>query len=1168
MIINYLIIIATTFLILCIVLFLSLISLRTVRVIKSRRADTIIEKNTHLLTDLTGENVSLTDDIVKKLKSIGDIRVTEILVDRAASLMGGPSSHFRDLYDATGITQGYINILKTSKSWKKRAFAAEKLGQIGSAQSVPFLLSTIRETKDEDEDVRGAALRALARIKNERAIPFLIEALGYPETWLPPRISEILVSIGEKSIVFLIKELKNNPSESIRMWSAEILGWLGAKESLDTLMRSLSDISPEVRAKAAGALGKIKDDRAVFRLLELLLSDPVPFVRIRVSQALGSIGHPAVIDYLINVLKDPEWWVRVRAVEALEKLGEKAVSALLVALEDEDMEVRKRAAMALERIGYVEKILEEYGQVTFRHELRKVLFLVVQAGVLESISQKLMTAEENLKKRIVRILGDAEVKEAAEPLLELLAHTTEWSLKSRIIEGLGKIGAKEAIPHIIEHLKDSEEWVRKATVEALGKLEAQDIADDIATMLDDPSPIARESALKALLRLRISRHNEKIENLLFDPVPRVRSTALGVIRESGFSIGREQVSRLLTDISEEVLIGTVRYCSEKQETGVYLDIVRLLSIGSDALKQEVVNYIGKTKSIGLQEILSIFDINKLSRETIAYLLEAASLVKGKEAYQFIIGYTEDGDSFLRGKAYHELSQFGIEGNEKIFERGLFDPFGEVRQIVLTGIASDPRKKLLEKAQTLSSDPDEHVRVALALTLGKSRLKEFKPLVINMLDDASIKVVASALIGIASFDDPVLLEIIYSKRNIRQIRDQIKNITKDSRFKSVIELIRKRAETSHNLEVELVLTKDERRFAQDLIKTIRESPLSEVRMKAMDILKIIATGELFTTVLGIMKRDPLAELRNRAMEVLVSIGREDDVVSAISTMLVDPAPTVRVKAAELLGQFRNPQALEALLHALDTTDRKFREVVTTSLSHLLIENPEKLTEMVKSIPETKTRKLGMAWLMGKTRKGDAIRFLINLLSDSEPDVRASAIGALGKFKRKNLRGHIGKLIYDPNERVRAAAVNAISGAGGDRAFEICKNAMEDVDEFVRRRGAIGLAKINRKKSIDFLQESSSKFPEVNSYLKGILLATGISYEDSVRNDTVAKSIVKEFCPEEEMLKDFKLSPDKDKRLHAFRVVALINGDNFRNLISLALKDPSPEIREEARRYHTE
>ena len=547
--------------------------------------------------------------------------------------------------------------------------------------------------------------------------------------------------------------------------------------------------------------------------------------------------------------------MRVRAVEALEKLGEKAVSALLVALKDEDREVRKRAAMALERIGYVERILEEYGEEEFRHDLRKIIFLVVQAGVLESISQKLITAGENLKKKIVRILGDAGVKEAVGPLLELLQHTSEWSLKSRIIESLGKIGAKEAIPNLIEYLKDSEDWVRRSAVEALGKLEAQNVADDIAKMLDDLSTFARESALKTLLRLRVSRHHEQIEKLLLDPVPKVRSTALMVIRELELSFNREQVQKLLTDTSEEVLIEAVRYCSAKEDDSVYLDVLKLLPFGSDALKKEIVIYIGKIKSIGFQEILNLFNVKRLSKETVAYLLEAASIIKGQDAYQFIIGFTENSDSFLRGKAFYELSRFGIEGNEKIFERGLFDPSVEVRVTVLIGIASDPRKKLSEKAQTLSSDPDENVRVALVLLYGASRFKEFKPLVMNMLDDSSMKVIAGSLISLASYEDPVLLEIIYSKSDIKQIRDEIKNITKDTRFKSVIEMIRQRAQKTDNLEVELVLTKDERGFANQLIKKIREALLPEIRMKAMDILKIIATEELFTSILVIMKKDP-------------------------------------------------------------------------------------------------------------------------------------------------------------------------------------------------------------------------------------------------------------------------------------------------------------------------
>lgn len=56
---------------------------------------------------------------------------------------------------------------------------------MGSPKAVPSLLRAIRNIKDEDEDVRGAALRALGRIRDPRALPGLIEALGYPEASLP-----------------------------------------------------------------------------------------------------------------------------------------------------------------------------------------------------------------------------------------------------------------------------------------------------------------------------------------------------------------------------------------------------------------------------------------------------------------------------------------------------------------------------------------------------------------------------------------------------------------------------------------------------------------------------------------------------------------------------------------------------------------------------------------------------------------------------------------------------------------------------------------------------------------------------------------------------------------------------------------------------------------------
>ncbi len=358
--------------------------------------------------------------------------------------------------------------------------------------------------------------------------------------------------------------------------------------------------------------------------------------------------------------------------------------------------------------------------------------------------------------------------------------------------------------------------------------------------------------------------------------------------------------------------------------------------------------------------------------------------------------------------------------------------------------------------------------------------------------------------------------------------------------------------------------NDREFANYLAKRLKESLDPIMRMQAIEILKLIAIPEIFTTILSVMKKDPYADVRLEAMNILVSIDREDEVIAALSSSLADPEQRVRDRAVMLLGKYKNTKALEALLHVLDTPDREFREAVTTSLSHLLSGDPGYIAKLVESVPETKTRKIGMAWLMGKSRKRGSLNFLVKLLSDDDPDVRASAVGALAKFKNRQLFNTLEQSIYDPNERVRAAAINAIAATGGERAFDLLSTALEDIDDFVRSRAAIGLARINLKMSINVVRSKLSKFPELRSYLIGLLFAAGEPHNKLGEMDVIAISVVDEVCDKEKMKSIYKKSSERERRLHAFRVLSLNTGWEGYKFMQSALKDPLPEIREEASR----
>lgn len=1163
--INILLIICLILLLIPIGSFLVIALFRKMGKGQSALADRLIKKHAGLADLLVEPGDPTKNALVERLKSIGEHKKIEVFLDAVVDSRGLETSCLQKYYDAVGITQRYVETLEQATSWKKRAFAAEKLGQIASAKSVPLLIEVIRNIKDEDEDVRGVALRALGRIKNESAIPFLIEALGFPETWLSPRIGEILIDIGKASIPQLVKELRNIHSESRRIWAAKILGEFSEKNTLIPLMGALSDISPEVRANAAGALGNLKEERALDKLFELLISDPVPFVRVRASQALGSIGHPSVIDYLINMLKDPEWWVRVRAIEALEQMDKKAVPALLISLEDEDQDVRRRAAMALERNGYLEKILDEYGSSKYNPDLRKILFLIVKAGVIESICERLENSEIYLQKNIVRILGEAEIKEASEPLINLLKNTADWSLEARIIQSLGKIKAIKATPHLIACLRSPEYWVRKSAVEALVRLDAKDSADNIADILDDPSPQAREAALNALARLRLDGYKKRIKNLLFDPSPKVCAAAVRVMRDMNFSINQKEIIRILKNHSEDVRKEVVRYSAAARESAVAFEVVKLLPVASDTLKSEIYDYLREIKRIKFKKVLDTLQAKAPSNELLVSLIKVGSIVNDKHAKNYVAEFTKNQDPALRIAAYDGLRKMGLKGYKAALETGLADPSAKVRVNVIAAIALGSNIKSFKKAASLLEDPEEDVRLALALAFGASGHAQYQKILNQMLNDFSTRVIAGVLLSLSSFNDPVPIETMYQSERIREIREEIKIIRENSLFQDIVERIKDRSQCSNKLELEILFAEDEKKFTRELISKLNGTLDPEHRARSMDILKILAPQEIFIPMLKILKKDPSQDVRIKAMEILVSMDREVEVVEALASMLFDPSLNVRIKAAALLGQYKSQGAFEALLYALNTSDRQFREIVTTSLSKILIAEPERVGNLLKDIPETKTTKLGMAWLMGKTRKPGALKYLRKLLKDSDADVRAAAIGALAKFKRKQLLQDFEMVIYDPNERVRAAAVNAVSLIGGPRAFEIIEAALEDIDEFVRVRVAIGLAKVDLNDAVAVLKTKARRFPEIASCLHAIQFVADNSFEASIRNDRLAKSVIQELFPEEAMLTDLKSSVIESKRLRAIRVLATVHNYNIFSLKDIIRKDPSGEVRDEAKKY---
>src|SRR5688572_10529224 len=310
-----------------------------------------------LVSGLATRDRALLHPTIHQMSMLYDLDALEAVLEEQARGASGRPGWLLEVYDELGLVDKYIGMLRSARKWRDRAFAAELLGRVGGARAVPALLETVTATRTEDSDVREVALRALARIADPRAVEPLIRALETADVWLAPRIADILTRHGEAAVDPLIAVLNDRDHRPARAWAANVLGEVGATRAFSALVRLLEDPEDEVRAKAAAALGRVGDRRAVGYLLQHLLTDPAPFVRVRIASSPGQIGGPEVTERLVRALGDPAWWVRMRSVEALGQIGAVSEGPLLVALDDADPEIRLRAAVALERLGVPDNLV-------------------------------------------------------------------------------------------------------------------------------------------------------------------------------------------------------------------------------------------------------------------------------------------------------------------------------------------------------------------------------------------------------------------------------------------------------------------------------------------------------------------------------------------------------------------------------------------------------------------------------------------------------------------------------------------------------------------------------------------------------------------------------------------------------------------------------------------
>src|SRR6476661_7910311 len=278
---------------------------------------------------------------------------------------------------------------------------------------------------------------------------------------------------------------------------------------------------------------------AVIALSFLSFTSPLLLTRNAVAARVDEpTANPKEIASLIDKLKTKDERELSAAIKKLGKIGEPAIPALMKALQDKNLQVRRSAAQVLAKIG---------------------------PPAIPDLAQALNNPNADVRSSAAEALGGIGAEAiTALPQLVFLLQDSNPDVRSSAAEALGGIGAeaKTALPQLVPLLQDSNAHVRSSAAEALGGIgaEAKTALRQLVPLLQDSNPDVRSSAAEALGRIGAEAQTAlpQLVTLLKDSNANVRSRAAEALGRIGAEAktGLPQLVPLLEDSNADVRSST------------------------------------------------------------------------------------------------------------------------------------------------------------------------------------------------------------------------------------------------------------------------------------------------------------------------------------------------------------------------------------------------------------------------------------------------------------------------------------------------------------------------------------------------------------------------------------------------------------------------------------
>jgi len=997
----------------------------------------------------------------------------------------------RKLYDSLGLTERYMKQLEKSSKWAERTAAARALGQLGAVEAIPMLVAAMRDPHEDAQTVKLAAAQALGFMQAERAIPMLIEQLRELDELASPRLAELLVSFGDEALPQLHTALEDESHLNAQVWAAQILGRIGSSASVPRLVPRLTDRSERVRVSATEALGRIGDKQAVHDLIQVAMRDPVPPVRAEAARALGAIGDDAVMHNLVMMLSDRDYWTRLRAIEAIEMLRPGDMSTLERALSDPTEAVRRRAAMALERIGLVQARVDDLESPTRATSDAAVETLVKlgRAGLIQSLLAPLEHKDLRVRARACVVLARVGDKRATDPITKLLKDPM-WPVRVRAVEAIAALHPADGIMRLIDTLHDPEESVRLAAVTAIVTMGVPNDAKNIATVVmlfNEGNAEIRCRVIEAIGALQSEEIDALLARGLFDPNGAVRIQAVEAVAERATEGWTEPLIECLSDPDTRVRSIAGAGLGKIGSRDALRAVMDHLSTQDRAFRESLTDVLARQGASEVLELIPQGDGGQdAALETRLAVVWALGKTGDPQAFDALADWATDRDAQVRASVAGAVAKLPGQRAEEILTGMLRDPNERVRAAAVNALGAAGSVMCVDALLKGLNDPDMFVQRRIGVALGMVGGAKATVALDGLSEGDDLRLRAYAYIGLGLLGTDHGFQAALAGLADGAVRAAIGDV-----LGRELPSIQQRFRTNLNLSQSLDQSSGDLMSADELqaryVDELASNQRPERRVAAVQALTSLAGDAHITALLRASRSDPEPEVRRLALTGLTQHLDHDGVGDTFAKALKDPEVAVQVVAVGGVKALAEPDHNHALMRCfmagddgLDTAvidalhtanEGRVQSFVDELMSHT---DARVLTGGVRAlgqIGDARATGLLTTWLrsgatpmrhtcidaLGRIGTVKAKDALTGCLGDPDVGIRLSALDRLVPLPRT--RDAVMRLCRDPSAEVRTRLVQRVAEHGHKAALVVGETLATDGEDSVRVEAMLGLLTLN-------------------------------------------------------------------------------------------------------------